>query len=543
MQKTKTKIEAPPKVASRGKIFLAWLLDLISIVFLAHFASKSFSTFLPQMVPILRHLIIGLIFFIVLMVIPYGLLSQTLGALLLKLKLVNVQNYRRVSYGQGLKHSLLMTDAENEVIEVKLGKRKNTPMDLAFMMFYFFISLSSVGVLFLTTRIDGEFSIASLMNAIKGSKGVAKSESLNIIPQVKKIFGTVLITEKGSPVHAAKVGEILHSGSILETEEKSSALIVFGNNYFGQLRVAAKSRVNIDELMNLDPNGSQKNFFNLVKGSVSVSVSQKKSDAQISVKTKSAVFGVRGTSFSIETNDTYSSILAVKEGSVEAENILQPKKVQVVSGKLLVIGNDGRDHVFANQAIIDRYNWELDSDKWEAPEVVDQVKAEMPAEEAVAAPVDPVTHDTELATRLGLEIEAFKVETHAMDQLLLKANLDQQEIHSLMMKEESLIEADIGCLSAGNVQCRLNMEKTLIRRGYPTTQGTPRLRLSMVDDLRKYQNEQTQLLADKENEIKDLKDVLAKRKLVLDEAESAFGSKTNMEPALLKVLDKNLIRR
>ncbi len=164
---------------------------------------------------------------------------------------------------------------------------------------------------------------------------------------IQKIKGTVLISEPQIEARPAKEGEILKPGMTIETQDQSSALLFFGEKNTCKVRLGSRSLINIDDLLKREivPNTetkTEKSQLNLIKGAVSLVVTNTDPLAQVSVKTKNAMFVVRGTTFSVMVDENYS-LLVVKEGKVEAENFITFKKKIIPAGVSYLNNKEGRE--------------------------------------------------------------------------------------------------------------------------------------------------------------------------------------------------------
>ncbi len=548
MMKTKTGIIAPPKEASGSQKLNAWLIDLGIVAGLTYVIYKYFpiSSLVPQLSGFHQIIALGFLIFFLFMVIPNSLLSQTVGTFLLGLKVLKKESYKRLSYSEAFRHSLFLPGA-SEVIHQNHKKHKNTNLDVAFFFFYHAVVTVGVSALIIFYTIKTPvLNIDSIVNYFKKNEVV---ETI-ALPVLKKIVGTVLVTEKGTASRPAVEGEELLSGSIVVTQEKSSALIAFGVDYLAQIRIAARSQMSVDELMKMSANGEpESSIFNLVKGAMTVSVTNKKKPINLKVKTKYAVLGVRGTQFAVISDDVNPTLVAVREGTVDSTNLLFPKNNVITANMFLLINKDGRDKEITNAEAINKLDWNLDSPEWKSPEVSEVLTSlgdpvfETAEPQSISAPVVVGTSEDSLVRDVTLELEAFKFETKVIEDKLTSTQVTTKETEDKLTKDLPGIEGDITCLSASRNPCKLYFEKELISRGFPSLFGTPRLIEAIIADLNLYKKEQNEKIAALKADVEDLKSVLAKRQEVLAVAQTNLETKLNLDVSLTKLRDKTLLRR
>ena len=110
----------------------------------------------------------------------------------------------------------------------------------------------------------------------------------------------------------AEIGDFITPANSIRTGADSSCEIQFGTT--AVIRLEENSEIDISRI-NLTPEAS-KVGLEMVAGSVLAKVQKLSKDDSFSVRTQSAVCGVRGTEFSVTTSEGNKTVFAVKEGSV-----------------------------------------------------------------------------------------------------------------------------------------------------------------------------------------------------------------------------------
>lgn len=140
------------------------------------------------------------------------------------------------------------------------------------------------------------------------------------------IKGKALIINSAGE-HSLKKGDILNSGDVISTGEKSAVIIETGA-VSGQLEIQSNSKLKVES----SPKGYE--FF-LEAGNVWVSVNKLSKDQEFKLKTPTTVAGVRGTKF-FTFNDGELTGTCHCEGQIEYSNNMSHKS-EVNSGDYLVI--------------------------------------------------------------------------------------------------------------------------------------------------------------------------------------------------------------
>jgi hypothetical protein len=432
-----------------------------------------------------------------------------------------------------------------------MKKLKNGFLDI--FLFYLYHSLVVVGsvLLLLTLTMDiNVFDIQAIKKAILGKADTPVPEVKIIKPRplIKKIRGTVLVSDTKSSTWEAKVGEELKQGNSIETKEKSTVLLSFGDKYSCTMRLGSRSKINIDDLMRQEGDvKTEKSLINLIRGTVSVIVTNKSADIQIGIKTKHAAFGVRGTKFSVLTDNLDYSLLAVKEGKVEADNFISFKKKLVSADASLLINKDGIEKDSLDIKIIDRFDWNLENIDSEFPDIDEMLSLlgnpdftqsnEVTTKSAEPESIKP------LIEVILIELEAFKRYDKDLQDYLSNEMQYLNELQSISNIEKPKIESDIHCLSVSKKQCSLYSEKLLVSRDFPRTFGTPRFIQMMINDLRKYLKEQDDKIVTSKKDIAELEALILKRKTILESVELQFKNSVELEIIISRLKEKELLRK
>jgi outer membrane protein assembly factor BamB len=125
------------------------------------------------------------------------------------------------------------------------------------------------------------------------------------------VSGVVDIAE-GGQWYPAQIGDFITPANNIKTGPGSSCEIQFGST--AVIRLQENTEIDISRI-NLTPEAS-KVGLEMVAGEVLAKVQKLSGSDSFSVKTQSAVCGVRGTEFSVSTGDGTGTVIAVREGSV-----------------------------------------------------------------------------------------------------------------------------------------------------------------------------------------------------------------------------------
>lgn len=368
-------------------------------------------------------------------------------------------------------------------------------------------------------------------------------------PRLTLIRGEVYITRANEPAKLAVVNDLIMRGDAIETKEKSGALLEFGKSYKCQVRLGPNTVFNVDDFLTKNRNDSVENsFFFLVKGVISVLLHNNGTKVNVGIKTHVASFGVRGTNFVVHVDQMDNTLLAVKEGKVEAQSFASMNNFMVESGSSLIATKDKGDKVIASTDIINKYDWDMDSleKNLSTDDQIDTKIVELA--HAAAMPKEDVgekksTQETiaNLKKNLEEELITFKSYNEYLKKIIIKSDIDLKESELRLQKEQSNVEADIECLSKSKDACSLNSEDILLRRGWPNSFGHPKYRSSIVVDLKKYLKELSDKIHKASEDKAIVEDFLQRRKQVLDEVESKLSDENELQNNLHKLQDVKLL--
>ena len=428
---------------------------------------------------------------------------------------------------------------------------KNGFLDIFLFVIYHSIALAVSIVLILSLSYNiNVFDLESLKKAALNDKTrpVEAAVIVRSLPKIMKTRGTILISDSNSLPRLAKVGEELKQGSSIETKEKSFVLLSFGKKYSCNVRLGSNSKLNIDELLlNSKDNNSEQSMFNLIKGTLSVAVKKKNETPGIKIKTVFAIFGVRGTQFSVLTDAINYSLLVVKEGKVEAENIIAFKKRFFSTGTSYLVNKNGVEKEYSDPEMINKFEWDLENLTIDQPEIDEMITMlgnpdlDKENEDSVVNPA--LDKSKTLKELVQIEIDIFK--RYDLDLQDYLSN-DAQFLNELLLiseKERPKIKNDIFCLSTTRSQCVLYSEKLLMSRGFPRTFGTPRFIQMIIEDLNKYMKEQDEQISVAKSDKASLEDLISKRKSLLGNVEKQFLADTELETIIPRLKDDKMRRK
>lgn len=151
-------------------------------------------------------------------------------------------------------------------------------------------------------------------------------------PENKQSVSAIFIKGKAAVIssageHPLKKGDVLNSGDVISTGEKSAVIIETGS-ISGQLEIQSNSKLKVESTLK----GYE--FF-LEAGNVWISVNKLSKDQEFKLKTPTTVAGVRGTKF-YTFNQGEMTGTCHCEGQIEYSNNMSHKS-EVNSGDYLVI--------------------------------------------------------------------------------------------------------------------------------------------------------------------------------------------------------------
>lgn len=208
-----------------------------------------------------------------------------------------------------------------------------------------------------------------LLNLPEGINRDSKMTTTNF-PKVEKLGGEVEISESNTALRRAIKGDILKKDMILNTGKNSFVFIALKGEYPWQLRLSANTEVNINDLMTeRRAEKSKMTILDLIKVSLLFSITKRNDNDRFEVKSPTAVFAVRGTKFSF-VNDEDSVVLAVKNGVVAVENLINGIKSSVTVCEAYLANNSGRIILNKNEELISKFDWDTQSENSSiAPEI------------------------------------------------------------------------------------------------------------------------------------------------------------------------------
>lgn len=422
---------------------------------------------------------------------------------------------------------------------------KNSSFDrIAFILYHAIVIIGSL-FLFVTITADiNEFDFKTFK--FKKKKIEQEIATTTSVPVIEKVKGTVTISATGKSSHPAAVGEELQQGSIIETAENSFALLTFSEKYTCRIKVGAKSRLDVDEL--LVQNVSTKTedtTINLKLGNVIVHLLNKNEPVKIQVRTTSASFGVRGTKLAVFTDGSAEAMLCVEHGQVEAENKLNFKRSRINGGESYYIDKDGQDRKENNPQMINALDWNMDGDL-PVLLVLSELKEKLTSTSVVIQQVSESGVQSEVTPEMLASIEQeIKIFKEENIKLLEEVEVEKHSIAKYqadLEKDLVKINEDIHCLETSTVRCKLFTENILIKRGFPQTYGAPKLIESMTKDLKAYIEERNQEISDKQKDFVVLETLIKKRQEVLQVVETQLLNKTELNSIIPKLKEQALHR-
>ncbi len=177
--------------------------------------------------------------------------------------------------------------------------------------------------------------LLALVGCKKEEKKAVKSERAAVVTFVK---GTeARIDREGSGI-AVKPGEFVFVKDVLVTGAKSNIDLQLSEDRV--VKISEKSRVEISEML-ATIDGATNDSLNLVAGGIYSKVGKLSKGSSFSVRTPTAVAGVRGTEFYVESDEQGQSSISVTGGKVEVESVTGEKSV-VEEGQKAEVKKDGK---------------------------------------------------------------------------------------------------------------------------------------------------------------------------------------------------------
>lgn len=182
------------------------------------------------------------------------------------------------------------------------------------------------------------FSYAALIPLIVISLYCKKETKVQREGVVNLLTGAVTVID-GEKKSAARVGDVVRQGMIIETADNSFADIYFDDS---AVKILENSVVEISELELNIREESEKTRFHVTKGKVFAKVARKLSKKdRFVVTTPTATAGVRGTEFLV-AEELNKGLVATLNGTVAVTNEVSADKqvIDVTGGKEVVIEMD-----------------------------------------------------------------------------------------------------------------------------------------------------------------------------------------------------------
>lgn len=427
-------------------------------------------------------------------------------------------------------------------------KLKNSATDVVAFLIYHIIAVGGTLAFFMyfaegieNLDLDSFKQLTEKMNAEApvANKVLVKNQAI-----IHSVMGDVFFTNSiGTTPRKAVVGDLLAPGSVIETKAKSFATLKFGQTYNCTVRIGALSRLNVDGLLELDEDSKKESTtFNLVKGGLYLLLNNTSKQADVKIKTISAVFAVRGTHLAIRTDGFGAVLMSVLEGIVKTENIRTGKTYPISTGSSYLVEPSGLDKIENNPDILKRFDFSDAQTEVILPED-DLLSVYMQTLRPVEVSGDPTEAKPQINQEEILsEIAIFKAEN---DSIMSDLDSERSELKTKLSnqaQEMTKIKEDMYCLENSTKPCKLFSENILISRGFPRTFGDARIRRSLILDLRLYLKQQDEAMESKKITLKNTEDLLSKRQEVLKWAEDSVSTGTSLDTIIPRLKDRQLLR-
>lgn len=137
---------------------------------------------------------------------------------------------------------------------------------------------------------------ASTQNAAQSSSQNAVTLSQVVAGEIGNLEGAARLIRLTGPTEAPRVGLVVYNGDTIETKLNGKVLVHLKDG--SEMTIAANSRVRIEQVLVNEKSGTRKVALDLMLGKVRSRVVKKyEGENSYTVKTKTAVAGVRGTDF------------------------------------------------------------------------------------------------------------------------------------------------------------------------------------------------------------------------------------------------------
>lgn len=242
-----------------------------------------------------------------------------------------------------------------------MNKLKNGTFDVFIFIFYHLLFVLGSFLLFVLVTSD-----LGVIDFIK-MKSLNQSALENVVATssviiAEKVRGEVIVSGPNVKTHALRAEDEIKAGSFVETKDKSAILLSFGGKYTCKIRLGSFTKVSIDELMNRSGDlGEEKSVISLVSGAIVVHLRNKRQPVGINIQTKMASFGIRGTIFSVQTDQSNYALLGVKEGVVAAESFISLAKKLITSGRSYMTSKTSGDKEFSGAQFLNQVDWDYEN--------------------------------------------------------------------------------------------------------------------------------------------------------------------------------------
>lgn len=170
----------------------------------------------------------------------------------------------------------------------------------------------------------------------KEEKKIVKSERAAVVTFVNG--SEARIDREGAEI-AVKPGEFVFVKDVLITGAKSNIDLQLSEDRV--IKIREKSRMEISEML-ATIQGATNDSLNLVSGGIYSKVGKMSEGSSFSVRTPTAVAGVRGTEFYVESDEQGQSSVFVTGGKVEVESAVTGQKSVVEEGQKAEVKKDGK---------------------------------------------------------------------------------------------------------------------------------------------------------------------------------------------------------
>lgn len=303
-------------------------------------------------------------------------------------------------------------------------KLENTHADqIAFFLYHGLLILVSSFLIFINLYDLNIWDFAGIKSKFMSEFVYKSSAPVQVIDRsgdkllahLTQLKGEVLIKNANAQIRKAKPADVINRDDIIETKNKSGAMLEFGNSYNCHIRLGPNTEFYVKDLLAKNANESvENNLFYLAKGVISVLLNSNNSKVNLEVKTHLVAFGVRGTHFAVQVDETQNALVAVKEGVVEAESFVSQNKSSVEKGNSFIVTKDKGEKLVASADFIEKFDWnmtniekDLSRDSKVDTKIVDLAFEAQKVKET-APPKFSAEQVMDLKKKLEMELENFK---------------------------------------------------------------------------------------------------------------------------------------